>query len=171
VLAAAALLAVGCSGDEPPDRVDADVTRDGLGALFAGDHPGDRETAAGRCFARELTDRVPRERLREAGVLDASYGVVADLPPLPAGIAEDWARAQLACTDFVAESTRAQVTISKGRIDAERYAGCLRRTLDEAELEAAVAGTLAGDWDAPAVASLGAAQARCARASMPPDPR
>src|SRR5688572_6169401 len=77
------------SGDGPtpaPSRI-----RSGLASLFAGDHPGVRENAEGKCFAEELTAAVTPEQLRSAGVLDASYDVVEEPPPLPEDVAGDWA--------------------------------------------------------------------------------
>ena len=43
-------------------------------------------------------------------------------------MAGDWADAQLACADFVEASTRAQVKVTKGDLDGEAYAACLRRS-------------------------------------------
>jgi hypothetical protein len=167
-LAAAAVLlgVVGCSADESsgsrstdPEVADA---RAGLAALFAGDHPGPRDTANGECFAEELTSTTSLDALREAGVLDASYGVVEDLPALRPDVAEAWADAQFACTDFVEESTRAQQAATKGGVDGEAYAACLRGALDEAEMKAAVVDSLVGNWQGPALLSLGRAQSDCA---------
>lgn len=145
-----------------PDR---SAISSGLAALFAGDHPGPREQAEGACFAKELTDAVSPERLRSAGVLDDSYDVVTETPPLPADLAADWADAQLACSDFVEASTRAQVKVTKGDLDQAAYASCLRGRLTEGEIRAAVAASLAGRFDAPAVGRLSAAQSGCARRS------
>ena len=171
-LAAAALLlaVVGCSGDDPDDggsgagTTDARIAnaREGLAALFAGDHPGPRDTANGECFAEELTATTSLDSLRAAGVLDSSYDVVADLPRLRPDVAEAWADAQFACTDFVEESTRAQQAATKGRVDDEAYAACLRKTLGEDELRAAVVDSLVGDWQGSALLALGRAQSDCA---------
>ena len=154
----------GSGGGPTPDPA---AIRPGLASLFAGDHPGSRENAEGRCFAEELTAAVSPEELRSAGVLDASYDVVADPPPLPADVAGDWADAQLACADFVEASTRAQVKVTKGDIDGEAYAACLRQRLTEEEIRAAIAASLSGDFDAAEVSALSAAQSACAKRAKP----
>ncbi|WP_126688217.1 hypothetical protein [Nocardioides ferulae] len=161
-LAASAFLA-GCSGEddsEPEARLS--TVRSGLAAMFAGDHAVERDITAGNCFAEALTDEVDLADLREAGVLDSSYAVVAELPALTEELAVPWARAQLACTDFAEESARAQVAASKGAADAEAYAGCLRAALSDSDLEAALVETLTGTWDGPALTRLAAAQTSCA---------
>ena len=148
----------GGGADPDPARV-----RAGLAALYAGDHADAADRADGACFARELTSRTTPERLREAGVLDASYDVVDELPVLPRHTAEAWAAAQLACADFVEAAARAQERISHGAVDPERYAACLRAALDDEELREALVATLTGDVDGPDVRRLTRAQARCAR--------
>jgi hypothetical protein len=159
------LAASACTGDELPDEASAAVTRDGLAAMFAGDHPGDDDTETSRCFAEELTARISADQLRDAGVVDGEGYVVAELPPLPADVAASWADAQFACADFVEQSTRAQVKITRGRIDAEEYAACLRRELTEDDMRAATTSSLTGDWDSPALAALADAQPQCARSA------
>jgi hypothetical protein len=174
VLVIAIVLALGgcqADGSDPAEgsgngpSPDSAAIRSGLASLFAGDHPGSRETAEGRCFAEELTAAVPPEELRSAGVLDASYDVVAEPPPLPEDVAGDWADAQLACADFVEASTRAQVKVTKGDLDGEAYAACLRQKLTDEQIRAAVAASLRGDFDAAEVAELSASQSACARRS------
>jgi hypothetical protein len=156
--------AEGGGGGPTPD---AAAIRSGLASLFAGDHPGSRENAEGKCFAEELTAEVSPEQLRSAGVLDASYEVVPDPPPLPADVAGDWADAQLACADFVEASTRAQVKVTKGDIDGEAYAACLRQRLTDDEIRAAIAASLSGDFEAAEVSALSAAQSACANSAKP----
>jgi hypothetical protein len=151
------------SPDEPSPDVSA--IRDGLATQFAGDHPGSRENTEGACFAEKLTAAVSPEQLRKAGVLDASYDVVTEPPPLPADVAGEWADAQLECADFVEASTRAQVKVTKGDLDGPRYAACLRESLTQAQIRAAIASSLRGDFDDAAVADLSEAQATCARRS------
>jgi hypothetical protein len=169
LLAALALAVGGCqsqddesAGGPTPDQAGI---RSGLASLFAGDHPGTRETTEGECFAGRLTRAVSPEELRSAGVLDASYDVVPEPPPLPADVATQWAEAQLACSDFVEASTRAQVKVTKGDLDGASYAACLRARMTQTEIRAAVASSLMGDFDAAAVADLSEAQAACARRS------
>jgi hypothetical protein len=157
------LAATACSGDELPDELPPEQVKDGLAALFAGDHAGDDEAEDGRCFADELTERVSLERLREADVLDDRLRVVADVPPLPQDVAEDWVDAQLACVDFVAASTRAQERATKGALDEDAYADCLTEALSGDRIRAALVATLMGSFDDPAVNDLGAAQDTCAR--------
>jgi hypothetical protein len=170
LLVAFVLALAGCQsegGDEPADgpTPDPSAIRDGLATLFAGDHPGARENAEGVCFAERLTAAVSPEQLQTAGVLDASYDVVREPPPLPADVAGEWADAQLACADFVEASTRAQVKVTKGDLDGPRYAACLRGRLTETQIRAAVVSSLRGDFDDPAVADLSEAQDACARRS------
>jgi hypothetical protein len=155
----------GGSSDEPAP--DPSAIRDGLATLFAGDHPGSRENAEGACFAEMLTAEVTPRELQEAGVLDASYDVVTEPPPLPADVAAEWADAQLACADFVEASTRAQVKVTEGDLDRAAYAKCLRGELTDAEIRAAVTASLAGRFDAPEVSALSAAQSRCAEQAKP----
>lgn len=157
----------GDTAGDPRPTPDAAVIRGGLASLFAGDHPGSRENAEGRCFAEELTAAVSPEELRSAGVLDASYDVVREPPPLPEAVAGAWADAQLACSDFVEASTRAQVKVTKGDLDQQAYATCLRESLTDDDIRAAVAASLGGDFDAPEVSALSTAQADCARRAAP----
>ena len=49
----------------------------------------------------------------------------------------------------------------------EAYAACLRRRLTDDEIRAAVAASLSGDFDAPEVAGLSAAQSACAKRAAP----
>ena len=155
----------GGSGDGP--TADPATIRSGLASLFAGDHPGARENTEGRCFAEKLTSAVSAQELRSAGVLDESYDVVAEPPPLPEDVAGSWADAQLACSDFVEASTRAQVKVTHGDLDAKAYAACLRKRLTDDQIRAAVAASLSGDFDAPEVAALSAAQSDCANRAAP----
>jgi hypothetical protein len=171
LLAALALLAAGCSGPDvdpsgsPTDGAspDAEAIRSGLAALFAGDHPSARDTRDGACFADALMERTTPRDLRDAGVLDASYVVAAEQPALPQELAEAWASAQFECTDFVAESARAQVSISHGRVDGEAYAACLRGALTGGQVRAAVVETLTGTFDGVAVDRFNGAQSVCSR--------
>jgi hypothetical protein len=174
VLVIALLLAVGgcSSGGADPDSganatPDPSAIRSGLASLFAGDHPGTRDNEEGACFADKLTAAVSPERLRAAGVLDASYDVVTDLPPLPQDVAGEWADAQLACADFVEASTRAQVKVTHGDLDVDAYASCLRARMTKEEIRAAVASSLTGDFDAPEVSALSHAQTTCAKQATP----
>lgn len=167
LLAALVLVLGGCQSEdaEPaagptPDAVEIRAT---LAALFAGDHPGTRETTEGDCFARKLTEAVSPQELRSAGVLDDSYDVVTEPPPLPAAVAGEWADAQLTCSDFVEASTRAQVKVTHGDLDGQAYATCLRARMAPTRIRAAVVSSLMGDFDDPAVADLSEAQTACAQ--------
>ena len=171
LLTATMLLLLGaCQEDPPPENGDAAQIRADLAAVFAGDHPEDRDTENGECFADELTSRLSNEQLREAGILDASYDVVPSIPQLSEEAAGAWADAQVACTDFVEESTRAQVKVTKGRIDTEAYAACLRAALTDEEMRDAVVDSLTGDWQGADLAALGRAQSECAAEATPADP-
>ena len=170
------VLVAGCTGEEattPPPDVDEDAVRTGLAQLYAGDHAedaedaGDADTDAADCFARGLVEATTPDQLREAGLLDASYAVVDQVPPLPQDAAEAWVDAQLACVDFVEESARAQVAASKGAIDPATYATCLRAAITEDQLRAALVQALTGDLSGPAVARLSDAQVSCATAPAP----
>jgi hypothetical protein len=171
VLAALALLLGGCQSEEaePTDGPSPDPAeiRAALAALFAGDHPGTRETNEGECFAEKLTAAVSPQELRAAGVLDASYDVVTEPPPLPAAVAGEWADAQLTCSDFVDASTRAQVKVTHGDLDGTAYATCLRARMTPARIRAAVVSSLMGDFDDAAVADLSEAQTACAQHAKP----
>ena len=174
IVVLAALLLAGCSGDEPGDGGDGSsdagpdraVVERSLAELYAGDHATARDDASGACFAEELVDRAGIDRLRDVGIVAAS-GEVAELPEFDEETARLWVDAQFACVDYVEESTRALAAQSKGRIDQETYAACLRDALTDDELRAAVVATLSGDWEAGAVTALSKAQADCSAASQP----
>ncbi len=171
VLLAVLALATGCRGSaDPPDpgraapEPDRAAIRAGLARSFAGDHPAAEDVHAGDCFARHFTEQVTPQELRDAGVVDSSYAVVPDLPRLPEDLATRWVDAQFRCTDFVAESARAQDQIAHGAIDTAAWSSCLRAGLSDEELRAAVVDTLTGSWDGAALGRLSAAQAACGRA-------
>ena len=156
-----------CGGDDAGSEPDRTKVDEGLAALYAGDHPSEEDAAAGECFAHELSD-VSADQLREAGVVDGSGEVVADLPPLDQELAETWVDAQLGCVDFVEASTRAQERITQGRIDAEAYARCLRGELSDDYLRRALVATVRSAFDDPAVNELAQAQDTCAAEATPP---
>lgn len=165
------LALAGCQSDDAGPSAaptpDSSAIRSGLASLFAGDHPGPREIAEGKCFAGKLTAAVSPQQLQSAGVLDASYDVVTDPPPLPEDVAGEWADAQLACADFVEASTRAQEKVTHGDLDAEAYAACLHQSLTDDDIRAAVAASLSGDFGADEVAALSGAQSACAKRAKP----
>jgi len=170
VLIALAALSACSSESEPPSDYDAAVVRDGLGALFAGDHATPGDTEVGTCFAEAFTDTTTPQELREAGVLDERFDVVAELPPLSPEVAGKWVDAQFACTEFVEESTRAQDKVTKGRIDTEVYAACLRESLTDEQMRAGIVDALTGDWQGADLAALSRAQTDCAAEATPADP-
>ncbi|MEV7430741.1 MULTISPECIES: hypothetical protein [unclassified Nocardioides] len=174
---AASLLLVpltGCTGgSEDPDGAPAPgpagaaaEVRDGLAALYAGDHASATDTADGECFADALLAEVPVEELEAAGVL-VDGSVAPTSPALEPALAEQWVDAMFGCMDFVEESARAQVAFTKGKVDWREYAACLRDALDEDAVRDAVVGTLTGDWGSPAVAALTDAQADCSASATP----
>lgn len=161
------VLAGGCSSPDtdpprPAPTVDEGAVAEGLAALYAGDNPDAEDLREGECFAGELLGSTMPGALQEGGLLDASYAVVEEIPPLDERLAGPVADAQLACTDFVADSTAAQSSISKGKLDARAYESCLRRELDDDAIRAGVVASLQGEWEDPAVVRLGEAQAGCA---------
>ena len=158
----------GCtsSEDEPPPpatTVDEAALAEGLAAMYAGDNPDPDDVAEGECFADELLASTMPDVLRDGGLLDASYAVVTEIPTLAEDLAGTVADAQLACTDFVEDSTAAQVSITKGSLDADAYAGCLRDALDDDAIRASVVASLMGEWEDPALVRLSEAQTGCAR--------
>ncbi|MDP2772316.1 MAG: hypothetical protein Q8O61_02070 [Nocardioides sp.] len=168
-----AVLLLGCSGDDEPAAPDADVdvaaVQEGLVDLWVGDDVSAEDTTTGECFAKALTDSATPDELRDAGILDESYAVVPALGPLEREGAELWVDAQLECTDFVTESTRAQVAATKGKVESTTYDACLRATLSEDELREAAVQSVMGDLDGDAVAALSQAQLHCVQQALPPD--
>lgn len=161
------VLAGGCSSpatDPPPPAptVDEGALAEGLAAMYAGDDPDAEDLREGDCFAEELLGSTTPAALRQGGLLDASYAVVEELPQLDEELAGAVADAQLACTDFVADSAAAQTSVSRGELDARAYEACLRRALDAAAVRAGVVASLRGEWEDPALVRLGEAQAGCA---------
>ena len=161
------LVLAGCSlvDEEPPSpdtAVDEAALAKGLAAMYAGDNPDPDDVAEGDCFADALLAATDPEQLRDGGLVDASYVVVTEIPALPEDLAGTVADAQLACTDFVEDSTAAQISITKGRLDARAYAACLRDTLDDAAIRASVIASLRGSWEDPALVRLSEAQSSCA---------
>ncbi|MDN4173250.1 hypothetical protein QWY28_09880 [Nocardioides sp. SOB77] len=140
--------------------------REGLVALYAGDHPRAQDTADGECFADALLERIAPGELEEVGVV-VDGAVVTDLPLLEPETAGDWIGATFACVDYFEESARAQVAVTKGTVDWREYAACLREEIDLEVVRAALVAALGGDWDSDAVAALSRAQAECSTAANP----
>jgi hypothetical protein len=170
ILLLSALILVGCSDDEP-ERNDAstEAVEEGIADLYAGDHATDEDSETGACFAAELVDRAGIDGLRDAGIVTDSDEVATELPAFEEETARLWVEAQFACTDYIEESTRALVAQSKGKLDPEAYAECLRAAITDAELREAVVASLTGAWEAPEVNKLAAVQAQCSSASLPPE--
>jgi hypothetical protein len=176
LLIAAACLAglVACSDDAapapaPPEPVATAAVEEGLAGLFAGDRPDGASSRSGACFADALLERVTPDDLRDGSVLDEQYAVRAEVGVLPPALAGSWADAQLACTDFVAESTRAQVAVTKGRLETTTYADCLGARLDPEAVRRATVASLTAAWDDPAITALSDAQTGCAHRATPRD--
>lgn len=146
----------------------ADVRAD-LAALWAGDAPSSRDVEAGACFADALAELTTDAELRDAGLVDGRGEVVAAVPVLDEATARSWVEAQQQCVDFVTESTRAQVAATKGALDEQSYAACLRAALDDEAITEALVATLTGRFEGPEVEALGSAQAGCAAAAVPAD--
>lgn len=156
----------GSSGGSAAASTGFPEIRAGLVELYAGDHAGERDTTHGECFADALLADVPVADLEAAGVV-VDGAVAPTSPTLDRDLAEQWVEAMLGCMDFIDESARAQVAFTKGKVDWQQYAACLRGELDETAVRAAVVGTLMGDWDSPDVAALTQAQAECSTAANP----
>ncbi len=151
--------------EEPPapsPTIDEAALADGLAAVYAGDNPDPDDVSEGTCFAEALLASTTPEELRAGGLVDASYAVVTEIPTLDADLAGPVADAQLACTDFIEDSTAAQVHVTKGGLDREAYAACLADELDAATIRDSVVASLMGEWDDPAVVALSDAQTSCA---------
>lgn len=162
-----ALTACSAGDGEPPTpdpTVHEAALAEGLAAMYAGDNAEPDDVAEGDCFAEELLATTMPAALREGGLLDASYDVVTEIPTLERDLAGVVADAQLACTDFVEDSTAAQVSITKGRLDPAAYADCLRTELDDDAIRASVVASLMGAWDDPALQRLSEAQQTCVEA-------
>ncbi|HET9420549.1 MAG TPA: hypothetical protein VFO49_05385 [Nocardioides sp.] len=169
ILVLAALLLVGCSDDEPErEEASTEAVEQGIADLYAGDHATEEDSEAGACFASELVDRAGLDGLRDAGIVAESGEVATELPAFEEETARLWVEAQFACTDYIEESTRALVAQSKGKLDPEAYAACLREAITDAELREAVVASLTGAWDAPEVNKLADVQAQCSSSSLPP---
>lgn len=136
---------------------------EGLAAMYAGDHPDAEDRREGACFAEELLGSTTPEALQSGGLLDDEGRVAPEVPVLDAALAEPVADAQLACTDFVADATAAQVSISKGDLDRAAYERCLRSELPPADVRAGVVASLQGLWEDPALSAITDAQAACAK--------
>ncbi|WP_107774029.1 hypothetical protein [Nocardioides sediminis] len=165
-----------CAGEAEAETVPAGAgsraeVRSALVSLYAanaaGDDSGDDRDA--ECFADGVLERVTPAQLRDGGVLDASYEPRAEIATLDRTVAEAWTAAQMSCTDFVEESTRAQEALTKGRLDADAYATCLEGRLDEATIHDASVSTLMARWDDPAVGEMSVAQSECSVLSVPRD--
>ena len=122
--------------------------------MYAGDNPDPDDVTEGDCFAEELMATSSAEELRAGGLVDDSYAVVTAIPTLEEELAGTVADAQLACTDFIEDSTAAQVSITKGRLDPGVYAECLAAELDRDQIRASVVASLMGDWEDPALVRL-----------------
>lgn len=185
-VASLALLALvaGCSGDQddaspavPPASAsastsasaDAAAIRSGLVALWVGDDDSPEDVGTGTCFADALVASATPEQLRDAGILDTSYAVVPELTGLTPEGATLWVDAQFACSDLVAESGRAQVAATKGKVDRAAYETCLRAAVTEEQLREVAESSLLGDLSGDAVAAFSTAQLDCVQQALPRD--
>jgi hypothetical protein len=147
----------------PPASFDEGAVAQGLAAMYAGDHPDAEGRREGACFAEELLGSTMPAALQEGGLLDAQGRVATEVPVLEEPLAGRVADAQLACTDFLADATAAQVSISKGDLDRAAYERCLRDALPAEDVRAGVVASLQGLWDDPALTAITDAQAACAQ--------
>ncbi len=156
----------GCSSatDDPPPASSGAAPgplTEGLAAMYAGDNPDPEDQREGDCFAERLLADTTTTELQEGGLVDDSQAVVTEISTLDGGLAGKVADAQLARTDFVADSTAAQVSVTKGRLDEQACAVCLTDRLDDAAIRASVVASLEGAWDDPALVRLSEAQRGC----------
>ncbi len=100
-------------------------------------------------------------------MLDETFAPRAETTALDRPVAEAWTEAQMACSDFVEQSTQAQEVLTKGRLDAEAYETCLDGRLDEKTIREATTATLMARLDDPAVGELSVAQSECSVLSVP----
>lgn len=126
----------------------------------------DRSTESAECFADGLLDKVSAGELRTGGVLDKELEVNREVTALDRTTAEAWTDAQLACTDFLAESTRAQVRLTKGKLDTSAYAACLDERLDDETIRDATVASLMAAWSESALEDLSVAQSVCSQTSL-----
>ena len=147
----------------PATSYDEEALAEGLAAMYAGDHPDAEDRREGACFAGELLGSTMPAALQSGGLLDEDGRVATEVPVLDPDLAESVADAQLACTDFVADATAAQVSISKGDLDRAAYSRCLRRALPPEDVRAGVVASLQGLWEDPALSAITDAQAACAQ--------
>ena len=154
---------LGCTAEAEADTT-TDPTaspakvRPALVELYAGDHASGDDTAAAECFADALLEQVAPEDLRDGGVLDGRFAPRAEPAPLDEPVAVAWTEAQMACTDFVAESTQAQEDLTQGELDAGAYAACLDARLPDATIREATISTLLAHFKDPAVVEMSRAQ-------------
>lgn len=156
----------GATPDRPIDRA---ALAEEIAGEFSGDHATPALRKEGRCFADALLDRAGPEQLRSAGLVDAEGHLVLPLPTVSDDLATTWVEAQEQCSDFVTSSTEALFAQSKGKLDREAYAACLRRTLSEDEMRAGLVAAITGDLQSEEVAALSEAQADCAGEALPQD--
>ncbi len=152
----------GCDTDvsQDDDRdPTADVVREGLVGLYAGDATGpDVEGEAG-CFADALLDRVTPEDLVVAEVVEDKGRVADAVPMLDVDLAGAWADAVLGCADYGALAARqAQRT---AEVDPAAYAACVDAAVPEPTVREALVADLTGTYDSRPVTLLSEAERRC----------
>lgn len=150
------------AGSVSSPSFDEEAIGQGLAAMYAGDHPDAEDREEGRCFAEELLGSTDPAALQQGGLVDERGRVAEVVPELDEALAEQVADAQLACTDFVADSTAAQVAVTKGGLDRSAYERCLRAGLSEDQIRAGVVASLRGAWEDPALTAITSAQDDCA---------
>lgn len=158
---------VACGGDassaDASQQADTGAVRGELVSLFAHDH----STQSAECFADALLDQVSLTQLRTGGVLDEQLEVNLEVTALDQTAAEAWTDAQLACTDFIAESTKAQVTLTHGKLNSSAFAACLDERLDPETIRAATIAALMAAYSGSALEDLSVAQSVCSQTSLP----
>ena len=156
-----------CAGEAEAEVVSAPAVREALVDLYAGGRAAGDDPRDAECFADDLLERVTPEELRDGGVLDETFAPRAEKTALDRPVAEAWTEAQMACSDFVEQSTQAQEVLTKGRLDAKAYETCLDGRLDERTIREATTATLTARLDDPAVGKLSVAQSECSVLSVP----
>ena len=166
VVVAVVLVALGGCGMDVSQNDDVDLSETtvsaGLATLYAGDDTSAVVLDESSCFASALLERLPLDRLVEAGLVRDDGQVAASAPVLDVDTAGAWVDAAASCIPYVEVSARAAAERLPG-LDEAAYAVCVGGALAPARLHEALVATLTGAYSTdPAAQDLTAAEATCA---------